>query len=263
MQPETLARICNPYTGEPLRLSGEHLIGISSGQRFPIIDGIPSIVQPSELPRRNRFYRWLYDRFAFAYDATVKLGSRINYGTEEQVRADYISRLEVQPENWVLESAIGTASNFEILPKHAQYFGVDISLAMLQKAQSKLSTLDYQAELFHADAQFLPFHNDTFDLVFSMGGVQFFGDPFKAVSEMARVAKPSAQIHVLDEASRAVATLKRMPAHARYADDPTTALQTISRLAPHYITDAQSRITSFRPVLRPYIHQTRIVSPAN
>ncbi|KAA3643405.1 MAG: class I SAM-dependent methyltransferase [Chloroflexi bacterium] len=242
MQAETLTRICNPYTGELLRLSGDQLVGISSGQRFPIIQGIPSIMQSSAQPRRNRFYRWLYDRFAFAYDATVRFGSHINYGTEEQVRKDYIVDLEIPQDAWVLESAVGTASNFEYLPKHARFFGVDISLAMLLRAQRKLAALDRQAELFHADAQFLPFHDDTFDLVFSMGGIQFFGDPFKAVSEMARVAKPGAQVHVLDEASRATTTLKRMPAHARYANDPQTALETITRLAPHYITDAQVKL---------------------
>lgn len=225
--------LCNPYTGEPLHLEDQALVSASSGQRFPIRHGIPSFLSNSVIPRRNRFYRWFYDRAAFAYDFTLNLGPKLNYGPEQAIRRDYIAKLPINPGDNVLEIAAGTGLNIPHLPSHAEYFGLDISFNMLRRAQRNLAKWERRARLFHADAQFIPFHDNTFDHVFQMGGLQFMHDPFLAVREMARVAKPGATITILDEAAAAQRTFKRLPAHARYAADQASAIAALPRLVPH------------------------------
>ena len=251
MRPETIFMLCNPYNGEPLELASrptpgggevEVLVGVASGQVFPIRSGIPSILDLSHTPRRNRLWRWLYDRLSFAYDFTIDLGHRLRVGTEELIRRDYISGLPVKSGGKVLETAVGTAANFKFLPSSARFYGLDISMRMLLRAQRNLDRWGRQAELFHADAERLPFHAEEFDLVLNMGGLQFVHDPFKCVREMARVARPGAKVIVIDEASAALRTLRRMPAHARYATGKLAAVEAMERLAPHGVANPTAQM---------------------
>jgi SAM-dependent methyltransferase len=50
-----------------------------------------------------------------------------------------------------------------------------------------------------AEAEALPFADATFDVVFSVGGFNYFRDPLAALAEMRRVARPSAPVIVADE----------------------------------------------------------------
>ena len=234
--------LCNPYTGEPLTLAGDSLVSKASGQRFPIRNGIPSFIINSRISRRNRFYRWFYDRAAFAYDFTLNLGPKLNYGAEAKIRRNHIAQLPIHPGDRVLEVAIGTALNIPHLPDHAEYYGLDISYNMLRRAHRNLARWNRSARLFHADAQFLPFHDNTFELVFQMGGLQFIHDPFKAIREMARVAVPGGVITIIDEASAARRTFKRLPAHAPYVRDQASAIAALPRLVPQGIQPTAAKL---------------------
>ena len=245
IQPETLALLRNPYREENLTLT-EHdpplLVGEVSGQVFPIIDGIPSFLQGADIPRRNRYYRWLYDRFAYVYDTVVGWGSRLKVGTETHVRAEAIATLPVKPGDKVLETAVGTGSNTKALPPDIEYFGVDISLNMLRKAQRNLASWDRSAKLFHADAECLPFTDNVFDLVFQMGGLQFMSNPVKALAELTRVAKPGTTITVLDEAASAARTLRRIPALKARIRDSASAIATLPEIVPKNAESPQVEI---------------------
>ena len=199
MRPETLSIMCNPYTGKPFLKKNNRLIDMKTGQTFPIRNGIPIILAEESLAGSNRFYRWLYDVIAFAYDPIISLGDALKINTEGNIRQEYIADLNVNPGDKVLETAVGTASNILLLPEEGDFYGLDISWHMLKIAQKKISSDLRKAELFQGDGAFLPFQDDTFDLAFHMGGLQFYSDPFKGVSEMARVAKPGKTIHILDE----------------------------------------------------------------
>ena len=39
MKLETLSMLCNPYKGEPFKLVDDTLVGVASGQSFPIRNG--------------------------------------------------------------------------------------------------------------------------------------------------------------------------------------------------------------------------------
>ena len=53
--------------------------------------------------------------------------------------------------------------------------------------------------LVHCAAEDLPFADNSFDIVFHVGGINFFSDKRRALAEMLRVAKPHTKLMVADE----------------------------------------------------------------
>lgn len=231
--------MCNPYQGEPLIQQGNRLVGIASRQEFEIRDGIPVILTAESLAGRNWRSKFIYDLTACWYDPIVSLGDRIGLNTELRVRREYIARIEIKPGARVLETAAGTASNLRFLPDEIQYYGLDISFAMLKYAQQKAEKSGRQVELVQADCGYIPFCDEVFDCVIQMGGLQFISNPFKAISEMARVARPGAAIHIVDEVRGALITLGNMPAHRKYAV-PDKIIDGVKRLVPQSMVNVQS-----------------------
>ena len=45
----------------------------------------------------------------------------------------------------------------------------------------------------------MPFADNSFDIVFHIGGINFFSDKQRAISEMLRVAKPNTLLMIADE----------------------------------------------------------------
>jgi ubiquinone/menaquinone biosynthesis C-methylase UbiE len=233
MRDETIQIMCNPYYGEPFKRDGETLVGVASGKCYPIRNGIPVILDSQVKKHQTRYSKVAHDFLAFGYDPIVKLGEKIKVNTEKIVRESVIQNLKVQPGAKVLETAIGSGSNIEYLPTDGDYYGIDLSYPLLRRAQRKLAKDYPHLELFQADGAYVPFRDDTFDLVFHMGGIQFYADPFRGVSEMARVARPGTTVTVIDEISGAIRTLRRLPAHRRYSLNPEKALEGIQHLVPH------------------------------
>ncbi len=68
-------------------------------------------------------------------------------------------------------------------------FGIDISSEVLKKCKENLAGKNIKAVLKVADIRDLPFKDEFFDVVFSMGVVEHLQDYGKAVAEKARVLK--------------------------------------------------------------------------
>jgi ubiquinone/menaquinone biosynthesis C-methylase UbiE len=67
-------------------------------------------------------------------------------------------------------------------------------------------------ELFLGNAERLPFADESFDVVFHTGGINFFSDRAKAIGEMIRVAKPGSLILIVDETEKHVkGTYEKIP----------------------------------------------------
>ena len=240
MRIENLPLLCNPYVGEPFKIEKGFLVGVMTGKKFPIINGIPLIYDASNHSKKNNRNRWLHDRSAFAYDAVVSWGEKLKINSENTVRENYIRSLKINSGDRVLETAIGTGTNLAYLPHDIDFFGHDLSIQMLKIAQKNGDKQSRTLELFQGDGAFLPFRDETFDHVFQMGGLQFYEDPFKGVSEMVRTAKSGTTIHILDEISGAMRMLKKMPAHAKYADQPQRTVDAMPRLVPHSMRSIES-----------------------
>lgn len=227
----------NPRTNNPLVYRSGTLVDETNGDIFPIIDDIPCFAQG--IPRRHRFWQWVYDRTAFAYDAMARVGWRLGFGGAPILRDSYLREIEITPDALVLETAVGTGENIRMLPKHAHYVGLDISLNMLRQCQHKLSTLGRTAQLVQGDAQRLPFAADVFDVVFHMGGLQFLTDPMAAIHEMARVIKPGGRVLAVDE----TASLRGILQRGKVAV-PTSPLSALQHAAPTGVQNVRCRLLS-------------------
>ena len=112
--------------------------------------------------------------------------------------------LEVKPGNSVLETSVGTGLNFRYLPSGVQLSGLDLSPEMLANCQVNLRRWKMDANLYLCNAESLPFADSSFDVVFHVGGINFFNDRGKAIREMIRVAKPGSLLLIADETEKHV-----------------------------------------------------------
>jgi ubiquinone/menaquinone biosynthesis C-methylase UbiE len=74
--------------------------------------------------------------------------------------------------------------------------GVDQNHKQLQKAARKLSIEKMRLSLSRGDAEKLPFKDESFDAVVSVGAMEYFPDPKKALKEMSRVVKHQGRLVV-------------------------------------------------------------------
>jgi len=229
--PATLAVLRFPDTGELLHVDpavrggAPALVGAISGRHATLRDGIPDFVDPATLVGSDATWRWRYDRFAPFYDLTTRLYARVRSGGDEARVREYLDELEIPPGSDILEVSVGTGRNLHYLPTDAQYVGLDLSLGMLRRCRTNLRLWRREADLILGSAEQLPFVDGAFDVVFHVGGINFFNDPRRAVAEMVRVAKPGTKILVADETERVAGAYRRLPARgaaarSRRAIDP-------------------------------------------
>ncbi|MGD8458296.1 MAG: methyltransferase domain-containing protein [Anaerolineales bacterium] len=240
MRLKTLSLLCNPYNGESLRYENNTLIGEQSKHSFPIKNGIPIFLSQNHLSWRSKWFRKFYDLVAIGYDTVVNVGNFLGINSEGIIRREYIGKLEIKLGDKILETAVGTASNLFFMPPEGDYYGVDISMQMLKRAKKKLYHRKRTAELFQANGEYLPFKDNSFDLVFQMGGLQFYSNPFRGLEEMSRVAKQGTTIHILDEKRSTRDVLKY-----RYTGDQIKKGYTLSNLlqiVPRGMDNIQSKI---------------------
>jgi len=118
-----------------------------------------------------------------------------------------MSLLEVKPGDSVLETSVGTGLNLKYLPKAPEFSdlslsGIDLSTEMLLNCQANLRRWKLDANLYLANAESLPFADSSFDVVFHIGGINFFNNPANAINEMIRVARPGSLLLIADEAEK-------------------------------------------------------------
>ena len=99
MKPETVSLLCRPGTHEPLRLTTvpgpdgsaqEILVGVHSGERFPVRDGIPLLLDEAQVSGFNERYQRLYNGVAGLYDAGIRLFAYLAGGGEAHFRGEYL-----------------------------------------------------------------------------------------------------------------------------------------------------------------------------
>ena len=241
MKPNTLPLLCNPVTREPLRLIAgpgpngnlqEKLVGIKTGKEFPIRDGIPIFLRDADVSGSNRKYQELYNHIAPFYDLSTQVFALLKSGGERRRRHEYLQELDIQAGDRVLEVSVGTGGNLRYLPKTAKYFGLDLSWGMLRRCQKNLKARGMEAELFLGAAEHLPFDDGAFDVVFHMGGINFFNDKARAIQEMIRVARPGTKLMIVDENEHVAQKLEKVPVAGRFYSSRTEAISAPVDLVP-------------------------------
>lgn len=175
---------------------------VSSGKKYNVDRDILCFLSDSVLTGNNRRYQRMYDRLSVFYDLITKSYARLKNGNERERLMQYLSLLNVKDGDKVIEISIGTGRNIKYLNSKADFYGVDISLGMLKKCRRNMKRLKRGIILIQAEAESLPLRDESFDVVFSAGGFNFFNDPGKAVAEMLRIAKSGTKILITDETEK-------------------------------------------------------------
>jgi ubiquinone/menaquinone biosynthesis C-methylase UbiE len=240
-RPATTALLQSPFTREPLHLvresSLETLVS-TSGERFPIRNGIPAFLRPEDLTGDNGNYNHLYETIGGFYDDTQRFVGAIRGLNLDSYFEDYMGLLEVKPGDSVLETSVGTGLNFKYLPHGVRLSGLDLSPEMLTRCQANLHRWQMDADLYLGNAESLPFADSSFDVVFTCGGFNFFSDRAKAIREMIRVVKPGGHMMIEDETEEYVkSTYEKIPYTSSYYGDRKQAVTVPIDLVPPEMQD--------------------------
>lgn len=100
----------------------------------------------------------------------------------------------------ILDAGVGTGRNLPFYPPRAEVFGIDLSPAMLVRAERRRRTSRARVQLLEMDVTRLDFPDRTFDAV--VASFLFCTLPEElqapALQELARVLKPGGTLRLLD-----------------------------------------------------------------
>jgi ubiquinone/menaquinone biosynthesis C-methylase UbiE len=228
-------------TGDPLHLiseKGREALVSSSGERFPIRNGIPTFLKPEDLTGDNGKYNKLYENIGGFYDDTQRFFAAFRGLDIDPYFDIYMSLLKVKPGDSVLETSVGTGLNFKYLPRGVKLSGLDLSQEMLANCQNNMRRWQMDADLYLGNAESLPFADSSFDVVFTCGGFNFFSDRAKAVREMIRITKPGGHLMIEDETEEYVkSTYQNIPYTSSFYGDRKDAVTVPIDLVPPEMED--------------------------
>jgi SAM-dependent methyltransferase len=131
-------------------------------------------------------------------------------GTEEFYAAVERERYRLEPyiddfaefDRWrgrrVLEVGVGLGTDFvRFVRAGADAVGVDLTEAAVEAVQRRLELEGLGADVLVADAERLPFPEESFDLVYSYGVLHHTPDTERAVAEVRRVLRPGGEARIM------------------------------------------------------------------
>ncbi|MFW6265510.1 MAG: methyltransferase domain-containing protein [Halanaeroarchaeum sp.] len=136
--------------------------------------------------RARRFYKYL-----------SKVYDRVNpYIWNEEMRSRALAMLDIEHDDRVLDVGCGTGFGTAGLLEYAdEVTGLDQSIHQLEKARAKFE--GDSVTLTRGDAERLPFADDSFDVLWSSGSIEYWPHPVRALEEFRRVVEPGGQILVV------------------------------------------------------------------
>ncbi|MBW2991361.1 methyltransferase domain-containing protein [Candidatus Woesearchaeota archaeon] len=114
-------------------------------------------------------------------------------------REELIERLNIAPNDRVIEIGTGNGKNLAYYPKNAEYYCTDINPKMIQKAKKrarKINSLD--AHFIQANAKKLRFEDNFFDKAILTYALSAIPNNEQALAEIKRVVKPGGHIGIID-----------------------------------------------------------------
>jgi phosphatidylethanolamine/phosphatidyl-N-methylethanolamine N-methyltransferase len=103
------------------------------------------------------------------------------------------------PGQTILEVGVGTGHGAKEYPDGCRIVGIDLSLAMMQRARKRLDREDApDVSLLQMDAGRLAFRDDTFDAVYVPYTINVVPDPVAVGRELVRVCRPGGRLLMLN-----------------------------------------------------------------
>ena len=166
------------------------------GRAYPTVGGILQAIGP--LSGTNRIAAAFYDSPAWP---RFKFWEQVFLGFQgpgvARARRQVLRHLPDSSTARVLEVGIGDGENVPLVPPGWDVFGVDIARSRLTACRDRFPATS--GRLAWAEGESLPFVDDCFDAVFTVGGINYFRDPAQALHEMRRVARPGGVLIAADE----------------------------------------------------------------
>ena len=203
----------NPLTNNSLTFNQVENIFTDekTGKEYKIdSNGIIRFIDESNIQGSNAKSTKFYNSFSPFYELGQKMYYSF-YGGEKQARNDYLKYLDIKKGDMVLEISVGTAANIKYLPREAEYYGLDISMGQLLQSVKNKNKYNLPLCLCYGNAEYLPFVDNIFDVVFHIGGINLFSNKEKAIQEMIRVAKSGTKMLISDETEKVAKKYKNIP----------------------------------------------------
>jgi len=130
-----------------------------------------------------------YNRIARVYD--------IHYGDEQKTKIEAtLENVSLNKNDFVLDAGCGTGLLFPYIAHRVQILvGIDISLKLIEEARACKKHYS-NIHILLADADHLPFQNQTFHTIFAITLLQNIPKPSTTLKEIKRVSKNNATIAV-------------------------------------------------------------------
>jgi len=98
----------------------------------------------------------------------------------------------------VLEVGVGLGADHEAYARAgANLYGIDLTPRSIEIVRTRFALQSLQSDLRVADAEMLPFDDNSFDLVYSWGVIHHSPDTAAAAREILRVLKPGGRFRIM------------------------------------------------------------------
>ncbi len=137
--------------------------------------------------------RTKYDRIALLYDL---LDLPFEHGRYKPLRAQLFEGIS----GTILDAGVGTGRNMPFYPDSCHVVAIDISPAMLARAEKRRARLGKDVELLEMDVMATTFADRHFDAVIAtfLFCVLEVDQQLPALRELARICRPAGQIRLLE-----------------------------------------------------------------
>lgn len=154
------------------------------------------------MPHISRKEIWkMFDRISPTYD---KINRIVSLGQDKTWRRKVAQFLPEKKNLRILDIATGTGDQLLSFFHHCKRIetatGIDLSSDMLKIAEQKVKASPYfdKIQLQKADAERLPFPDNSFDAASFSFGIRNVPSPQKALQEMLRILKPKGRCLILE-----------------------------------------------------------------
>ncbi|MEW5839152.1 MAG: class I SAM-dependent methyltransferase [Pseudomonadota bacterium] len=123
----------------------------------------------------------------------------LSFSALTTARRRSLAQLDAWQDKKVLLMGIGSGLDIPLLPAGADYTGIDITPAMLERARRSAKRHDCAIRLLPGNAMQLAFADGEFDRVVMHLILAVVPEPQRALQEAMRVLKPGGEILILDK----------------------------------------------------------------